>query len=143
MNPSGYLSQAAKKYGQENMIVRPGDVVMKDCGTKGILRRVKIVAVDVELVAVSIRKYNYTTHKWDGPGWVLEFSMSYGGQRLKKDGSVLGDKSTAVVLSDFTKDDGTVWQRQRNDRHKTFFNHVALCWEIESAYDHDKREYVC
>ena len=128
-----YLAKEARKYGRKNIIARPGEIVMADFGNQGILRRVKIVSVSVYLIAHFI-----------DPAWRLEFAMTYCGQRIKKDGSVLGFKGTAVVLDNFVKEDGTTWNDDlRKNTNKTVFDHVALFWYIESSFDHKRCEYVC
>ena len=146
MSITEYLTEEARKFGRKNMIVHPGDIVMSDMGSKGILRRVKIVGVKVSLISRFNGVFNVEAKAFDPPGatWVLEFCMQYVGQRLKKDGAVLGQKGSAFYMGNFTKDDGTVW---KNDIHQsskvTYFNHVALNFSIENTYDHAKGEYVC
>jgi hypothetical protein len=85
MNITEYLAHEARKYGQQNAIVSPGDIVMSNFGTKDILRRVKIVNVYVNLIARFLGVYNKEKGLFDNPEWVLDFSMAYCGQRFKKD----------------------------------------------------------
>lgn len=138
-----FLEQSALEFARKNAVAHIGDIVMSDFGSKGILRKTKIVSVSVMLTAHFKGVFNMETHVFYDNPWELEFIMNYAGKRIRKDGTFMGTSSVARCLTSFVKPDGTVWATQRNENKRTCFNHCGLNWSFEQSYNSEAQAYVC
>lgn len=138
-----FLKQSALAFARRNVVAHVGDIVMSDFGGTGILRKTRIVTVRVMLTVVFKGVYNMDTHVFDDNRHEVEFIMDYAGQRIKKDGTVMGYPGSARCLPSFVMEDGTTWTSQRDEAKRTWFNHYALHWNFEQSYDPKAKAYVC
>jgi len=129
------IKAAALEYARANAIVMPGDVVYTTWGGAWQkLHKVQICGVGAALAEHHPVPYE----EFNSALFVPLLEMTYYACRLRADGT-RKFKGSAIVLTEFTTEEGVEWHRTHIPLNKYAFH-----WELPESwpYDHDLKDYV-
>jgi hypothetical protein len=124
------IKSAALEFARKNATVVPGEIVETNWGWK------KPHKVMISHVGAALACGDFNREVWE---FHAELVMTYYAFKLDKNGEPKTEPGGCIVLSTFTKADGTEWQMAKNT-----INNATVHWHLPESWrwDNDSSKYV-